>query len=134
MEVKDVVQVGAAEERVFRVEERFTATHIGSGSLAVLATPSMIGFMEWVACDLLARRLPEGLSSVGILVEVRHLAPTPMGKEVRVRSEVTEVDGRRVTFTVQAWDAVELVGEGRHQRAVVEVSRFLHRVKSKEAA
>ena len=134
MEIMAEIQVGLADEADFVVEERFTATHIGSGSIFVLATPSMIGFMERLARDLLAQHLPEGYSSVGAWVDVHHLAPTPLGASVRVRCEVVEVNGRRVLFDVQAWDAYEKVGEGRHQRVVIDVARFLQRLQSKSAS
>jgi predicted thioesterase len=113
------------------VEEAVTAFHIGSGSLRVLATPAMIGFMERVSHKLIARYLPEGYSSVGVVVDVRHLAATPMGASVRIISQVLEVDGRRVTLSVEAWDNYEKVGEGRHQRVIIDLERFLQRVDEK---
>jgi predicted thioesterase len=131
MDVNEIIKVGMKNEVKFPVEEQYTAAHVGSGSLRVLATPSMIAFMERLACDLLQQHLPEGYSSVGMLVDVRHLAPTPAGGMIRVECEVLEVDRWRVTFAVQAWDALEKVGEGRHQRAVIEVGRFLGRVEEK---
>jgi predicted thioesterase len=131
MDLTELILPGMGGERSFQVEEQYTAAHLGSGSLRVLATPSMILFMERAAHSLLAQRLPEGYSSVGILVDVRHLAPTPLGANVRITCEVLEVDGLRVTFNVQAWDEQEKVGEGRHQRAVINKERFLRRVESK---
>lgn len=132
MEFGECIEVGMKHEATFRVDEQYTAFHIGSGSLRVLATPSMIGFMERISHQLLARCLPEGYSSVGTLVDVRHLAPTPLGWTVRVTSEVLEVDGRKVTLVVEAWDDQEKVGEGRHQRVVIDLSRFLQRVEAKQ--
>jgi predicted thioesterase len=87
--------------------------------------------MERVARDLMEKDLPEGYSSVGAQVDVRHLAATPVGAKVRVSCEVIEVDGRRVDFSVEAWDESEKVGEGRHRRYVIEVSRFLKRLEAK---
>lgn len=127
----ETVRPGASREETFRVEERHTAIHVGSGASRVLATPWLIAFMEQVSHRLLAEHLPPGHSSVGVRVEVSHLAPTPVGIDVRVRAEVIEVDGRRVTFSVRAWDESEAVGEGTHQRAVIEEARFLKRVESK---
>jgi predicted thioesterase len=80
---------------------------------------------------LLAEKLPEAYSSVGVLVNVRHLAPTPVGSKLRVRAEVVEIDGLKVIFKVQAWDEQELVGDGMHERFVVDASRFLQRVEKK---
>lgn len=126
------IQVGMKAEVTRLVEERFTAAHVGSGTLKVLATPSMIGFMERASLDLLQRGLPEGQSTVGTLVNVRHLAATPMGQEVRVVAEVIEVDGRRVTLHVEAWDRQEKVGDGTHERFIIDVERFLKRVEAKQ--
>jgi predicted thioesterase len=131
MEFSDCITVGMKHEVTFQVEEQYTAFHIGSGALRVLATPSMIGFMERTSHQLLTRCLPEGYSSVGAVVDVRHLAPTPLGWTVRVTSEVVQVDGRKVTLAVEAWDEQEKVGEGRHQRVVINLDRFLTRVEAK---
>jgi predicted thioesterase len=134
MDLTTLIQPGLSHETTFTVEDQHTAAHIGSGSLRVLATPVMISVMEGVSHRLLAERLPEGRSSVGILVNVRHLAPTPLGSAVRVRTEVIAVEGSRVTFRVQAFDETELAGEGEHQRVVIDVARFLQRVEAKGRA
>lgn len=131
MESGNAIEVGMRSEQTFLVEERFTAGHVGSGSLRVLATPSMIGFMERVATGLMQPHLPQGASSVGVHVDVRHLAATPVGGQVRVTAEVTVVDGRRVDFKVEAWDDTEMIGQGTHQRYVIDVERFLKRLESK---
>ena len=131
MNLHDFIQPGMSEDATYVVEEQYTAAHLGSGSLRVLATPSMIAFMERTARDLLGARLPEGHSSVGVHVDVRHIAATPVGGQVSVRVEVLEVSGRLVNFSVRAWDDEEKIGEGRHQRAVIEVQRFLRRVQAK---
>lgn len=131
MEFNECITVGMKHEVTFQVDEQYTAFHIGSGALRVLATPSMIGFMERTSHQLLARCLPEGYSSVGARVDVQHLAPTPMGWTVRVTSEVVEVDGRKVTLAVEAWDDQEKIGEGSHLRVVIDLNRFLSRVESK---
>jgi predicted thioesterase len=121
-------------EETFTVEERHLAPHVGSGAARVLATPWMIGFMEGTSHRLIAEHLPEGYSSVGVVVNVRHLAPTPAGSSVRVKAEVLAVDDRRITLRIQAWDSVELVGEGTHERYIIDVERFLRRVASKQNA
>jgi len=131
MEISELIHLGMAEETTLTVEEKHTAAHVGSGSLRVFATPIMIGIMEGVSLRLLAKHLPEGQTSVGILVNVRHLAPTPQGAEVTVRAEVSAVEGRTVTFHVSAWDTVEMVGDGEHQRMVIDEARFLKRVAAK---
>ncbi|MDD5466265.1 MAG: thioesterase family protein [Anaerolineales bacterium] len=133
MNLIEVVSPGDALEGVFLVEEANTARHVGSGGSRVLATPWMIAFMERVAHRLLAERLPKGYSSVGTLVHVEHLAPSPVGSRVRVRAEVTRLDGARVAFKIDAWDDVEQVGAGEHERFVIQVERFLQRVNRKIA-
>jgi predicted thioesterase len=124
---------GRAREDHYPVAEEHTAVHVGSGSLRVLATPWLIAFMERTARLLLAEDLPAGTSSVGVRVEMRHLAATPVGGEVRTRAEVLSVEGRTVNFSIQAWDDQELVGEGQHQRVIIDEERFLKRVNAKLA-
>ncbi len=131
MEVKELVHPGMTLEKTIVVQEEHLAAHLGSGSLRVLATPVMISFMEAVSHMLLAQVLPEGYSSVGIHVDVRHLAPTPLGSTVRVKTEVSEVDGIKVLFNVQAWDEREQIGSGLHERMVIDHARFLRRVAAK---
>ncbi len=132
MNFGDCIEIGASLEEEYLVEERHLAAHVGSGSARVLATPWMIGFMERTAHRLLARCLPHGYSSVGTLVNVRHLAPTPFGSTLRVRAEVTAVDGARISLKIEARDASELAGEGTHERFIIDEARFLKRVNAKQ--
>ncbi|MGE5221188.1 MAG: thioesterase family protein [Omnitrophica WOR_2 bacterium] len=134
MDIHELIKPGMVNEAVFLVEEQHLAQHIGSGSLRVLATPAMIAFMERVSHLLIAKAVPESYSSVGVLVNVRHLAPTPLGSRVRIKSEVVSVEGLQVTFHVEAWDEREQIGSGIHQRAVIEHERFLRRVAKKTPA
>ena len=125
------VQAGLIGEREMRVEAAQTARHLGSGNVSVLATPEMIRLMEGAAVSAVDPLLPEGYSTVGIQVQVNHLAATPPGMRVRARAELLEVDGRKLTFRVQAFDEVEQVGEGTHQRMIVDLARFKQRVEAK---
>ena len=134
MEVREYVEIGQTNEVHYAVEDEHTAIHVGSGASRVLATPWMIAFMERVSHRLLAQRLPAGYSSVGVVVNIRHLAPTPVGSQVRVRSQVIDISGARVTFQVECWDAQEKVGEGQHERFVIDEARFLRRVSGKRDA
>jgi fluoroacetyl-CoA thioesterase len=127
----DNIQAGLAAERSETVVESLLATRLGSGSVEVYATPAMVALMESAAVAAIEGLLPEGQSSVGIALNVRHLAATPPGQLVRARAEVVEVDGHKVTFRVQAWDEQELIGEGTHTRYVIDVARFMQRVRSK---
>jgi fluoroacetyl-CoA thioesterase len=134
MDLNEILHPGMQREENFRVEEEHAAIHIGSGSSRVLATPWMIAFMERVSHRLVSQNLPPGYSSVGVLVDVRHLAPTPVSSTVRVRAEIIELNGLKVALVLQAWDENEQVGEGRHQRVVIEEARFLKRVDAKKSS
>jgi predicted thioesterase len=131
MELNKYLQPGVSREETFLVEEQHTAYHIGSGDTRVLGTPWMISFMERVSNRLVAEHLPDGLMSVGIHVDVRHLAATPVNVDIRVRVEIQEIIKNRVVLLVQAWDNQEKIGEGTHLRAVVDKERFMQRALSK---
>ena len=128
MDLKELVQSGMILEKTFVVGKQHLASHLGSGDASVLATPFMIAFMESTSHSLLAQYLPEGYSSVGTHVDIRHLAPTPQGSTVRVKTEVISVEGNLVKFNVQAWDEHEQIGSGLHERAVIDIARFQRRV------
>lgn len=134
MELSEVIHPGMTREDSFPVALENSAIHIGSGSSRVLATPWMIAFMERVSHQLLTCCLPEGYSSVGTHLDVRHLAPTPVGATIRVKSEVLALEDNRVYFSVEAWDNLEKIGEGKHERVVIEEARFLRRVDKKRAS
>ncbi|GIV95642.1 MAG: hypothetical protein KatS3mg057_0299 [Herpetosiphonaceae bacterium] len=127
------ISPGLTAERRQVVTPEQTAEHLGSGSASVFSTPSMVLLMELTALAAVDPHLPEGQQTVGIGLSVRHLAPTPVGMQVRCRAELQEVNGRRLIFHVQVWDEVELIGEGTHERAIVEARRFLERAEQKGA-
>jgi len=132
MALENLIRSGMVREENFIVEEEHTAYHIGSGDEKVLGTPWMISFMERVSNRLIAEQLHEGQMSVGVRVDVKHLAPTPMKAEIRVRAEVLEVIKNRVKLSIEAWDSEDKIGEGTHLRAVVDKNRFMDRVMAKE--
>lgn len=115
------------------VHEENTASHLGSGNVAVLATPEMIRLMERAAVAAVDHLLPDGHGTVGVAVDVRHLAATPVGMKVRAQAELTAVEGRKLTFRVEAFDEVEKIGEGEHRRVVIDVERFKERVEAKRS-
>ena len=125
------VRPGLAGEKTITVSEDQLATHLGSGNIEVFATPAMIALLELAAVAAIDPHLPEGQASVGVALEVRHLAATPPGQQVRAKAKVIAVDGRQVTLQMQAWDEHELIGEGIHTRYVVDIARFVERVRSK---
>ena len=113
------------------VHEENTAQHLGSGNVAVLATPEMIRLMEKAAVAAVDHLLPDGYHTVGVEVNIRHLAATPVGMRVRAQAELVAVEGRKLTFRVEAFDEVERIGEGEHRRAIIDVGRFKERVEAK---
>lgn len=113
------------------VGTRDTAPHIGSGKIKVLATPVMVALIEQAALNAVEGLLPPGHQTVGTRLDVTHIAATPVGLRVTAGAEVTRVEGRRITFRVWADDEKERIGEGVHERIVVEVARFDRRAQNK---
>lgn len=131
MEDEKALQVGMSCSEVFTVEEEQAASRVGSGGYLVLATPWLIAFMERVSHRLVAEKLPEGKSSVGVKVNIDHLAPTPVGGVVQVGARITGIDGNRVELEVSAWEGEELVGSGSHHRVIVDDARFRQKIEAK---
>jgi predicted thioesterase len=123
-------QSGSAE---LVVGEQHTAPTIGSGKVHVLATPVMINLIEAAALAAVEHLLPEGYQSLGTVLNVRHIAATPVGMRLRATAEVLGVEGRTIRFRVEARDEKELVGDGTHERVVVNVAKFDQRVQKKLA-
>jgi fluoroacetyl-CoA thioesterase len=106
------------------VSEALTAPALGSGSIAVYATPAMVALMEQAAVDCVDRHLKPGEATVGVLLDVKHTAATPPGLEVSAEATLTAVDGRKLSFSIVARDAAGPIGEATHIRLVVDVARF----------
>ena len=115
------------------VGEEHTAPKVGSGRVHVLATPVMINLIEAAALAAVEHLLPPGQQSLGTHLDVRHFAATPVGMRVSAEAELVKIDGRLLTFRVAASDAVELIGDGTHERVVVTLARFDQRVQKKVA-
>ena len=113
------------------VTEDKTAYALGSGNVRAYSTPSMIALLEAAAIDALQSRLGEGQTSVGVSLNVKHVAATPVGMRVSAAATLKEVDGRRLVFEVSATDEVELIGQGTHERFIVDRERFEKRVRDK---
>ena len=113
------------------VTEQNTAAAMGSGLLPVFATPAMLALMENAAALAVQPFLSEGQGTVGTRLEVSHLAATPIGILVRAESELIEIDRRRLRFTVRAWAGEELIGEGVHERFIIDNERFLEKALAK---
>ena len=127
------IPTGARRTCEHVVTPQLAIDFLGPEQARVLATPSLVGLFEMCCRNLLREFLPPGQDSVGTHIELRHLAPTPVGMRVRLEVEVTAVEGRRVHFRLEATDQREKVAEGSHQRFIVDVARFTERVRQKFA-
>jgi len=127
MEIKPGLR-GSAE---LVVGEEHTAPSIGSGKVRVLATPVMINLIEAAALAAVEHLLPAGYQSLGTHLDVRHVAATPVGMRVRATAEVVAQEGRSIRFRVEARDDKDLIGDGVHERVVVNVAKFDQRVQRK---
>lgn len=123
---------GMTAEKSILVKAEFSAAHLGSGKVEVYATPSMVLHMEETALEAVDPHLGPGKATVGAFIGVKHLAPTPLGMKVRIRAELTKVEGRTLGFFVQAWDEVEKIGEAEHTRVVIDMDRFTAKLDMKK--
>lgn len=123
--------IGLSAEITLTVTEADTAAKWGSGLVPVFGTPSLVGLMEAAAVKALDGYLPEGQTTVGGYIDVRHLAATPVGMQVRARAELTSIDIRKLTFQIEAYDEVEKIGEALHERFVINTEKFIARVQAK---
>ena len=127
------IKPGSSGAAQLLVGEEHTAPRIGSGKVHVLATPVMINLIEAAALAAIEQSLPEQHQSLGTRLDVSHVAATPVGMRVRATAEVVGVEGRTVRFRVRAEDEFDLIGEGTHERVVVNLERFDQRVREKAA-
>ena len=125
------VQVGLKNTVSEEVTEARTARAMGSGSLPVYATPAMTCLMEKAATEAVEALVPEGWTTVGISLHVAHTAATPVGLTVRAEAEVTAVEGRKIIFTVRAYDEAGEIGVGSHERFAVAREKFLAKAAAK---
>ncbi|RGN47618.1 MULTISPECIES: thioesterase family protein [unclassified Bacteroides] len=110
------------------VKKENTAITMGSGDMEVFATPAMVALMENAAMKAVAAELSEGATTVGAMMNTSHIKPSPLGAEVSATAVLTEVDGRKLTFSVKASDEAGVVGEGTHIRYIVDRERFLSKL------
>ena len=127
------MQPGMTHTLTVTVEPSMTAACMKSGCLDVFATPVLIAFMENVCLECVQSSLDEGMTTVGTAVSVKHLAPTPVGMKVRFECTLREIDRRRLVFDVQAFDEVSLIGEGRHERFIVDGRKFTEKCRARTA-
>lgn len=129
----DSIPLGAAGTHQILVTAEVAIDFLGNPDARVLSTPHLIGMLEWTARNTIQPFLEPGWDSVGTIVNVRHLGASPIGMSVRFEARVTAIDGNRVSFTVEAWDDKEKVGEGTHERFVIFVPKFVARLAAKRA-
>ena len=125
------ITVGMKGEAFTEVEREDTAQIVGSGSLLVYATPCMVALMEGAACEAIAEALSEEQTTVGIELNIQHLAATPVGHEVRAEATVTAVEGKIITFELAAFDEAGPIGKGTHKRCIVNSQKFLEKAYAK---
>lgn len=125
------LETGLSHNKSVLVTEANAASAAGSGYLPVFSTPALITLMEMTAAACVQPYLPKGCSTVGTHIDVRHLAATPLGMEVRCLAELMEIDRRRLVFSCKAYDGVELVGEGVQERFIVDNEKFMKKVQLK---
>jgi fluoroacetyl-CoA thioesterase len=123
--VKPELKPGSSEEQTITTTPDMGITHLGPDVPSMYSTPSMVALIEATCVRLMSRYVDPGEQSVGYRVELRHLAPTPVGKQVTAKVTLREVNGRRYLFDAECWnqDGVK-IGEGAHERAVIDISRF----------
>ena len=131
MNVAENLKPGLAGSTEIVVGTRDTAPHVGSGKIKVLATPVMVSLMEEAALNAVEGLLPPGFQTVGTRLDITHVAATPVGLHVIARAELTRIAGRRLTFRIWADDERDRIGEGTHERIIVEVARFDARAQEK---
>jgi predicted thioesterase len=129
--MKNRPRVGGVCERQFKVETQHAIDFAQGGMPAVLSTPQLVGQLERTAREAIASSLDPDERSVGVEIELRHLAPTPVGHVVTCRARVVQAEGRGVTFQVEAHDGCETIARGLHKRHVVRVDRFAARIEAK---
>ena len=119
-----MLETGIKGTKEITVTNELTAKTFKSGTLDVYATPAMIALMEEVAFESVASELEEGCGTVGTLIDVKHVAATPVGMKVTCETELTKIDGRALTFSVKAFDECGLIGEGVHERFIINDEKF----------
>lgn len=125
---------GLTHQIVITVNESDTARAAGGGTLPeVFSTPRLVSYLEKTSHEMILPFLAEGQTSVGTVVNISHLGATPVGMQIRFTSELLSVDGRRLTFKVEAWDEVEKIGAGEHERFIIDPTRFNRRLAEKQA-
>ncbi len=126
-----MIQIGIKGRLEQTVTPEMSAARVGSGLVEVFATPMLVALVEQTCLESVLPHLDEGQGTVGTLVSISHTSATPIGKRVWCDSELVEVDRRRLVFKVKAFDEAGLIGEGTHERFVIDTTRFMEKLKDK---
>jgi len=125
------LKVGMKAEVEITVEMKDTALAFGSGGVKALGTPVMIGLMENASLKAVDPHLPEGFATVGTDLDVKHIAATPVGMKATAKSELIQIDGKKLTFKIEAFDELEKIGEGLHGRYIINLDKFIDKAENK---
>lgn len=125
------MEVGLTGKKSIVVTKELTAKTFGSGKLDVYATPAMIALMEETACDMVEPFMEEGCGTVGTMINVKHVSATPVGMEVNCEAKLVEIDRKRLVFEVKAYDEAGLIGEGTHERFIIQNQKFFEKACAK---
>ncbi|EGD47754.1 thioesterase superfamily protein [Ruminiclostridium papyrosolvens DSM 2782] len=125
------LKVGITGSTEVLVSEANTAKTMGSGSLDVFATPAMIALMEKAASMTVQNYIDEDSSTVGTMINIKHIAATPIGMNVTAKAELVEIEGKRLVFSVEAFDGKDKIGEGQHERFIIKAEKFIAKANSK---
>ncbi|MBC3886876.1 thioesterase [Acetobacterium paludosum] len=125
------IKIGTCYEKKFFVNEDDTALALGSGGEAVLATPRLVAWMENTAFEGSGLTLSEENTTVGVQINLKHIAASPVGMEIKVKATLVSQEKRALNFEIEAWDKIEKIGEANHQRVIVDKSRFMKKVMKK---
>ena len=126
-----MLEIGMKGKQEVIADETNSAKTMGSGTLDVFATPAMIALMEKTAWESVQPYLEEGSGTVGTLMNVKHVAASPVGMKITCETELTKVDGRALTFSVKAFDEAGLIGEGEHERFIIDNEKFQNKADNK---
>lgn len=124
-----MIELGLKGSKEIIAAMEHSASVVGSGGLEVFSTPSMIALMENTAAGSLAPHLEEDQGSVGTAVNIKHIAATPLGMKVTCESEIIEIDRKRILFSIKAYDEKGLIGEGTHERFIIDNEKFMNKLK-----
>lgn len=125
------LKTGISNQKEITVTEDMTAATAGSGGQRVFSTPHMVALMETTAWSSVEPYMEEGKTTVGTHLDIAHLSASPVGAHIRCESELIEIDRKRLVFKVRAWDDADLIGEGTHERFVIDIDKFMSKTESK---